>query len=71
MGNKQKFVEFVTEWCEDDSHGYSQVNRWGPDCDCSSLMYMAARATLRKQGLLARLAKSGINVAPQDRKSVV
>lgn len=44
MGNKQKFVEFVTEWCEDDSHGYSQVNRWGPDCDCSSLMYMAARA---------------------------
>ncbi|MEG0759689.1 MAG: hypothetical protein RR505_14850, partial [Raoultibacter sp.] len=29
----------------DDSHGYSQVNRWGPDCDCSSLMYMAARAS--------------------------
>lgn len=43
MGNKQAFVDFVLDWCRDDGHGYSQANRWGPDCDCSSLMYMAAR----------------------------
>ena len=27
----------------DNSHGYSQYNRWGPDYDCSSLMYHCAR----------------------------
>lgn len=42
MGSVNKMVSFVKEWCADDSHGYSQNNRWGPDCDCSSLMYMAA-----------------------------
>lgn len=44
MGSRRKFIDFVRTWCEDDSHGYSQANRWGPDCDCSSLMYMAAIA---------------------------
>lgn len=33
-------VESATEWminlANDDSHGYSQANRWGPDYDCSS-----------------------------------
>lgn len=42
MANRDDLVRFVKEWCEDNSHGYSQINRWGPDCDCSSLMYMAA-----------------------------
>ena len=41
---KQQLIDFVVEWCRDNAHGYSQVNRWGPDCDCSSLMYMAASA---------------------------
>lgn len=27
----------------DDSHGYDQANRWGPDYDCSSLVYEAFR----------------------------
>lgn len=44
MGRVEKFIEFVREWCEDNSHGYNQSNRWGPDCDCSSLMYMSANA---------------------------
>lgn len=43
MGSKRDMVDFVVEWCNDDSHGYSQAHRDGPDCDCSSLMYMAAR----------------------------
>lgn len=42
MGNTQAMIDYVVGWCNDDSHGYSQNNRWGPDCDCSSLMYMAA-----------------------------
>lgn len=43
MGSKQAMIDFVVDWCNDDSHGYSQAHRNGPDCDCSSLMYMAAR----------------------------
>lgn len=43
MGNVQKMIDFAINWCNDNSHGYDQgANRWGPDCDCSSLMYMAA-----------------------------
>jgi len=38
-------VESATEWmerlAEDDSHGYSQANRWGPDFDCSSAVIAA------------------------------
>lgn len=38
-------VEYAVRWClsiaEDNSHGYSQINRWGPDYDCSSLIITA------------------------------
>lgn len=38
-------VESATEWminlANDDSHGYSQANRWGPDYDCSSAIITA------------------------------
>ncbi len=44
MSRLQRFVSFIREWCQDDSRGYSQLRRWGPDCDCSSLVYMAAQA---------------------------
>lgn len=44
MSAASNLVDFVLKWCADDSHGYSQQNRWGPDCDCSSLMYMAAES---------------------------
>ncbi len=40
-------VEKATEWminlANDDSHGYSQANRWGPDYDCSSAIITAWR----------------------------
>ena len=39
MGAK---IDKACEWCLsiafDDSHGYDQANRWGPDYDCSSLL---------------------------------
>lgn len=31
-------VEYAVGIANDDSHGYSQYNRWGPDFDCSSLV---------------------------------
>ena len=42
---KTKFVEEMLRYADDDSHGYSQKppsGRWGPDYDCSSLIYQAA-----------------------------
>ena len=43
-GNSQ-IIEDAVEWAiriaNDDSHGYDQTNRWGPDYDCSSLVIQA------------------------------
>ena len=43
-GNSQA-IEDAVEWAigiaNDDSHGYDQTNRWGPDYDCSSLVIQA------------------------------
>lgn len=39
------FVERMLHYADDDTHGYSQKppsGRWGPDYDCSSLIYQAA-----------------------------
>lgn len=43
---REDFVDRVLSYAEDDSHGYSQKppsGRWGPDYDCSSLLYQAAQ----------------------------
>lgn len=41
----QQTIEAATSWMErmasDNSHGYSQVHRWGPDYDCSSAVITA------------------------------
>lgn len=34
-------VSWAIGIADDNSHGYSQVNRWGPDYDCSSLVISA------------------------------
>lgn len=38
-------VEFAVQWAitiaQDESHGYDQINRQGPDYDCSSLVINA------------------------------
>lgn len=42
---KNRFVHYMLMYANDDSHGYSQKppsGRWGPDYDCSSLIYQAA-----------------------------
>lgn len=37
----ERAVQTAVAIANDNSHGYSQSNRWGPDYDCSSLVYYA------------------------------
>ena len=41
MGVIQNAVNWAVGIANDDSHGYDQNNRWGPDYDCSSLVISA------------------------------
>lgn len=38
-------IEIATQWminlANDDTHGYDQAHRWGPDYDCSSAVITA------------------------------
>lgn len=38
---KEKAISQMEAWAADDSHGYDQSNRWGPDYDCSSAVIYA------------------------------
>ena len=40
-GAIQRAVEWQLETAADNMHGYSQVDRWGPDYDCSSFVITA------------------------------
>lgn len=53
MGNIKKAVEWITAVAKDDSHGYDQVHRNGPDYDCSSLLATA-------------LQEGGFNISPNS-----
>ena len=39
---KSKFINNIINMVEDNSHGYDQTHRWGPDFDCSSLIIQCA-----------------------------
>lgn len=39
----ERAIEWALAIAADDSHGYSQANRWGPDYDCSSFATQAYR----------------------------
>ena len=39
----EKAVQWAINIANDDSHGYSQENRWGPDYDCSSFVISALK----------------------------
>lgn len=50
----QKAMQIMQNLCNDNSHGYSQSNRWGPDFDCaSSIIY-----SLRMAGFNTGVANS-------------
>ena len=38
---RQSALDWMLDLARDDSHGYSQDNRWGPDYDCSSAIISA------------------------------
>lgn len=42
-GKGGRFVNNMLRLVNDDSHGYSQSNRWGPDYDCSSSIITALK----------------------------
>lgn len=42
-GKGGRFVNNMLKLVNDDSHGYSQANRWGPDYDCSSSIITALK----------------------------
>jgi peptidoglycan hydrolase-like protein with peptidoglycan-binding domain len=49
----EKAVEWALKTAADNSHGYSQADRWGPDYDCSSFVieaYEQAGLKLRAAG---------------------
>ena len=37
----KKALDWALETAKDNTHGYSQANRWGPDYDCSSFIISA------------------------------
>ena len=41
MSIKQKALQWMLDTAADQSHGYSQQNRWSPDYDCSSAVITA------------------------------
>lgn len=41
MNQIDKYVTWALNIANDDTHGYSQVNRWSPDYDCSSFVISA------------------------------
>lgn len=41
MGSVEKFIDTMESIALDNFHGYDQINRWGPNYDCSSLVITA------------------------------
>lgn len=41
MNKIETYVTNAINIANDDTHGYSQVNRWGPDYDCASMVITA------------------------------
>lgn len=41
MSATEKAISQMEAWAADNSHGYDQANRWGPDYDCSSAVISA------------------------------
>ena len=53
MTKIEKAVNWAIQTANDNSHGYSQADRWGPDYDCSSFVITAweqAGVPVRKAG---------------------
>ncbi len=72
MTRPELAVKYAVEIAEDNSHGYSQSNRWGTDYDCSSLVitcYEKAGVPVKTNGatytgnMLQAFLQSGFKIA--------
>lgn len=43
MASLEAAVNYMINLCNDDTHGYDQANRWGPDYDCASSILVSLR----------------------------
>lgn len=53
MSKTERAIAQMEAWAADDSHGYDQSRRWGPDYDCSSAVISAwelAGVTVKTKG---------------------
>lgn len=69
----KRALDWALEIAADDTHGYSQANRWGPDFDCSSFIinaYEQAGLKVKEAGasftgnMKAAFKKRGFEVLP-------
>lgn len=73
MPNLETMVQTMENWCRDDSHGYSQYHRYGPDYDCSSAVITALKiagwdmgGALTTDHIRAPLVRQGWQWLPPD-----
>ena len=63
----ERAISWAVAIANDNSHGYSQQSRWGPDYDCSSLVIAAFKYAGVDTGTQLRISgkgSSGINGGP-------
>lgn len=80
MDKATKACDIAIEIANDDSHGYSQYNRWLPDFDCSSLViycYEKAGVPVKTNGatytgnMLSAFLKSGFRIIDRVKEQLV
>lgn len=73
----EKAIQWAVNIANDNSHGYDQIHRWGPDYDCSSLVisaYEMAGLPIRAHGgsytgnMKAAFIKCGFKAIPFKRE---
>ena len=76
----EKAVEWAINIANDDSHGYDQIGRWGPDFDCSSLVISAfeeAGVKVKEAGatytgnMLSAFKRCGFEAIPYEKGMVL
>ena len=61
MADLAQAIQNMVDLCNDDSHGYDQGSRWGPDYDCSSSIV----TSLRNAGFDTGGASTTSNMVPE------
>lgn len=62
-------VNYAVGIANDDSHGYDQANRWGPDFDCSSLLIQSYHEAFKQAGVSPTPKDKGATYTGNMRKA--